>query len=228
MSGRYSAPGIIYQLARTSRIEEIVRVQRRGLAICRSTIRIHGLTYKASDPLDRGSLTKPHRPTTYELLRVSFTTSLPVYLTQSYTMRFLSTAFLASVLGAGIVNGATAAPRMVSITFSGNGCPQGANNTVSANGGTLTFTYNDYSVILGGPEGRAAATSNCQAHISFDQGIPGYALTVQSVSGRGLMYATPNVTLSVLTTLFWSQNASNTVRPCPSPNNARVNHRLNR
>src|SRR5699024_8385883 len=80
---------------------------------------------------------------------------------------------------------APAAPRLVSASFTGNGCPStgDAANTVSGSASRLTLEMPAFSAELGGPDDPYSRIRNCNAQLSIAEGVPGFKLAVRRVEG---------------------------------------------
>jgi len=107
---------------------------------------------------------------------------------------------------------AIAAPRIFSASFSGNGCPaSGTKPTLSGDSNSLVVSMPDFAAQLGGGASPMNRIVNCEVHLNMDKGVPRYKLAVKTVTAEGYMFASPNVTMATYATVFWSENASNTV-----------------
>lgn len=54
-------------------------------------------------------------------------------------------------------------------------------------------------------------TANCQAHVSLADGAPGWQVGLRDLWSRGHVELEPGVTLKQYVTVFYSQDAGNTV-----------------
>ena len=109
-----------------------------------------------------------------------------------------------ALAAASVANCATASPRMVSYSFSGSGCPgNGANLTIDAN--KLIVEMPNFTTEIG-------PSTNCQGHFNMADGLAGYRLAVKTITNEGYLYSSGGVDLVSYTTLYWSQDASHTVR----------------
>lgn len=101
-------------------------------------------------------------------------------------------------------------PTIQSISFSGNGCPQSGTTPLRSGGWAhLRFTLPDFAVSYGGNVN--TRTANCQAHVSLADGAPGWQVGLRDLWSRGHVELEPGVTLKQYVTVFYSQDAGNTV-----------------
>jgi hypothetical protein len=100
-----------------------------------------------------------------------------------------------------------AAPAIVSVTYSGNGCPQGSRNEMYGDEDTLNFAFHDFDARFGA-DGRS---TNCQVHLNLVGGGPGWALSLETVNVKGALSESADAEVSFYTTSFWSQTASDTI-----------------
>jgi hypothetical protein len=98
------------------------------------------------------------------------------------------------------------APRITRLTFSGSGCPNDSNSvkpdtaTLGDNTG-VSFT-----------ELKGTDTDNCAVHIQSTGATPGWQVAVREITYEGDVNLRGNSELDTYTTVFWSENAKNTVR----------------
>ena len=107
-----------------------------------------------------------------------------------------------------------APPKIGRITYSGSGCRQGSKTPPLRTGGgwrDLGFVLPDFVVSYGAGGGPAASTVNCQAHVDLVAGAPGWQVGIRDVWSRGRAELDPGVTLKQFVTVFYSQDAANTV-----------------
>ena len=105
-------------------------------------------------------------------------------------------------------------PKIERITYSGSGCRQGSKTPPLRTGGgwrDLGFALPDFAVSYGAGAGPAASTVNCQAHVDLVAGVPGWQVGIRDVWSRGRAELDPGVTLKQFVTVFYSQDAANTV-----------------
>ena len=121
----------------------------------------------------------------------------------------LTTALLTLATAATISPRAPAAPRLVSVSYSGNGCDPAA-NTVTGSMSRLSLTFPDFVAQLGSSDFRAS-NRNCNAFLSIDEGVPGFQLAVRRISGEASFFGSAGVGLAVHSTAFWQDNADHTV-----------------
>lgn len=101
-------------------------------------------------------------------------------------------------------------PTIQSISFSGNGCPQSGTTPLRSGGWAhLRFTLPDFAASYGGSVN--THTANCQAHVSLADGAPGWQVGLRDLWSRGHVELEPGVTLKQYVTVFYSQDAGNTV-----------------
>lgn len=104
-------------------------------------------------------------------------------------------------------------PTIQSITFSGNGCPQSGTTPLKSGGWAhLRVTLPDFAVSYGGSVN--TRTANCQAHVNLADGAPGWQVGLRDLWSRGHVELEPGVTLKQYVTVFYSQDAGNTVSVC--------------
>lgn len=97
-------------------------------------------------------------------------------------------------------------PTISKLTFSGNGCTQGSNLKWSGNLDELTIRYSEFTARNPGD-----GTSNCQIHITTTGGTAGWQYALKSTELKGSASLDPGSTLTVFTTVYFSEEASNTV-----------------
>ncbi|KAI6401371.1 hypothetical protein MCOR20_008102 [Pyricularia oryzae] len=118
-------------------------------------------------------------------------------------------AGLAALATAAPTDTSEATPAIKSITFSGNGCPQSNSPRVTeSDGDGLSFTFGDFRASTYPATSR---TANCQAHINTAGVGAGWQVAVSEVlvTGKGKIAAGDS--LDHFTTVFFSQQASDTV-----------------
>ena len=99
---------------------------------------------------------------------------------------------------------ANAAPQITSIKFSGNGCTKDPKFSGSFNNPTITFS--DFSVSVPGDK-----TSNCQVHLQATGASPGWQVAIKKNVVKGYLVLSPGSSFTHFTTIFFSQDAANTV-----------------
>ncbi|KAI0852589.1 hypothetical protein F5Y00DRAFT_176138 [Daldinia vernicosa] len=104
-------------------------------------------------------------------------------------------------------------PRIVSVSYSGSGCPS-ASPAVDRTGG-----FDDISLRLNSFEARTSTTSggapadasvNCQAHLSIAGSAAGWQVGVKDVYVKGHLVLDPGAALDYYVTSFWSEDAGKT------------------
>ncbi|KAI0160839.1 hypothetical protein GGR52DRAFT_148748 [Hypoxylon sp. FL1284] len=100
-------------------------------------------------------------------------------------------------------------PVIRSVSFSGNGCPQdGGTKNVSGGWQHFAVTLPDFAVSYGGTKPKSA---NCQAHMSLEDGEPGWQVALRDVWTKGHLELEPAVKLTQFITVYFSQNAADSV-----------------
>ncbi|KAI1461552.1 hypothetical protein F4805DRAFT_237403 [Annulohypoxylon moriforme] len=103
---------------------------------------------------------------------------------------------------------APSSPRIVSVSYSGSGCPS-ASPAVDRTGG-----FEDISLRLNSFEARtttaADSSVNCQAHLSIAGGAAGWQVGVKDVYVKGHLVLDPGASLDYYVTSFWSEDAGRT------------------
>jgi hypothetical protein len=97
------------------------------------------------------------------------------------------------------------APKITSITFSGNGCQRDPKFSGSFSDPTLTF-YNFAASLPG-----ANQTVNCQVHLQASGASAGWQVALKTNVVKGHVVLSPGTTLTHYTTVFFSQDAAKTV-----------------
>ncbi|KAI5866781.1 hypothetical protein GGS23DRAFT_615358 [Durotheca rogersii] len=105
-----------------------------------------------------------------------------------------------------------AAPRVVSITYSGKGCPS-ASPGVERSGGddAPSLRLNAFEAQV--PGAADAASVHCQAHLQLQlagTGTAGWQAAVRDVAVRGHLVLDPGASLDWYVTSFWSEDADKT------------------
>ena len=101
-------------------------------------------------------------------------------------------------------------PNLTSVSFSGNGCPQGTAEYVNLNSrwSEAVFAFDRFHAEDTGTS-PALRTQNCQVHANLDGGATGWQVAVQSMTVRGFASLSPGSSLTAYGTVYWSQNAAN-------------------
>ncbi|AEO53777.1 hypothetical protein MYCTH_91276 [Thermothelomyces thermophilus ATCC 42464] len=100
-----------------------------------------------------------------------------------------------------------ATPKISSISFSGNGCLN--DPKFSGNFDVPCLTFSNFAAALPGNN----KTVNCQVHLQTQGATPGWQVALKSNVVKGHVVLSPGTTLTHYTTVFFSQDASNTVSP---------------
>ncbi|KAK3694391.1 hypothetical protein B0T22DRAFT_452367 [Podospora appendiculata] len=103
------------------------------------------------------------------------------------------------------VSDSPAAPKIASVAYSGNGCPRNIKQYGDFNDPTFKFT--DFNLSYPGP---TTQTLNCQVMIQTTGASPGWQVAVSDNWVRGHVYLEPGTALDFLTTVYFSQSASQT------------------
>lgn len=105
-------------------------------------------------------------------------------------------------------------PTIKSVSFSGNGCPQaGGGKQISGGWQHFAFTLPDFAASYGGSKPRSV---NCQAHMSLGGGESGWQVAIKDIWTKGHLELEPDVKLTQFITVYYSQDAANTVFPTRS------------
>ncbi|TLS30380.1 hypothetical protein PpBr36_03793 [Pyricularia pennisetigena] len=118
-------------------------------------------------------------------------------------------AGLATLATAAPADTSESTPAIKSVTFSGNGCPQSNSPRVTeSDSDGLSFSFDDFQASTYPAKSR---TANCQAHINTAGVGAGWQVAVSEVlvTGKGKIAAGDS--LDHFTTVFFSQQASDTV-----------------
>jgi len=97
-------------------------------------------------------------------------------------------------------------PTISKLSFSGPGCTQGSNLKWSGNVDELTIRYSEFAARNPGD-----GTSNCQVHIQTAGGTEGWQYALKSTELKGSVSLDAGATLTVFTSVYFSENAGNTV-----------------
>ncbi|KAL2180653.1 uncharacterized protein P884DRAFT_237538 [Thermothelomyces heterothallicus CBS 202.75] len=97
-----------------------------------------------------------------------------------------------------------ATPKISSISFSGNGCLN--DPKFSGNFDVPCLTFSNFAAALPGNN----KTVNCQVHLQTQGATPGWQVALKSNVVKGHVVLSPGTTLTHYTTVFFSQDASNT------------------
>jgi hypothetical protein len=116
------------------------------------------------------------------------------------------TVLLAAVYPLVASETATPTPKITSITYSGSGCA--SDPKLAGDFNDPTFTYQDFSLTLSSVESR---TANCQVHLQASGAGAGWQVALTRNVVKGHVYLTPGDTLNYYTTVYFSQDAANTV-----------------
>ncbi|KAI8629089.1 hypothetical protein F5Y19DRAFT_475650 [Xylariaceae sp. FL1651] len=121
-------------------------------------------------------------------------------------------------------------PKVLSTSFSGNGCPQGATAVpISSSWEHFAFTLPGFSAAYGASSPVSTRTVNCQGHLNLGA-TPGWQFTLKDLWSTGyLELEGPGVTLTQYVTVYFSQDAAQTTtttQSISSPANATVSKNL--
>ncbi|TPX09561.1 uncharacterized protein E0L32_009304 [Thyridium curvatum] len=102
-------------------------------------------------------------------------------------------------------------PAILSISASGNGCPQGTPYFVPAPNGTLD--WDDWTLVMPNFTARdglgsdpTERTKNCQTHLNLAEAPTGWQVTLRGLTARGYVRLDPEATVQALGTVYWSQD----------------------
>jgi hypothetical protein len=115
-----------------------------------------------------------------------------------------SSLILAAVAPAAVLAAPPAQANIYDLKISGNGCPSGklTSNTAKL-GDSISFGY---------PAGFAGDdTSNCAIILQANGASQGWQVAVKGVSASGEVTLKSGSALDTISTVFWSQNAAETV-----------------
>lgn len=105
-----------------------------------------------------------------------------------------------------------AAPRIKTVSFTGKGCPLNQGTaTVSGSASGLTLSLNQFNVTSGLGGTRMDEIKACEAAITIDDGVSGWALAVGSVSHEGTFFGVGDVRLGLSSTTFWQSSVEEAV-----------------
>lgn len=107
-------------------------------------------------------------------------------------------------------DGELAAPNITSISFSGNGCPQGTMNQNTTSLDNLVL--GNFSTEVASTVSPIEKTKNCQLHINFSgDNPPDYQFSVKDLILKGYLILESGAAATVYVTTYWSQDAGKTV-----------------
>ncbi|OIW34602.1 hypothetical protein CONLIGDRAFT_638951 [Coniochaeta ligniaria NRRL 30616] len=95
-------------------------------------------------------------------------------------------------------------PRITSVQYSGNGCPNDASRSGSFS--DPTFTYNRFAAVLPGTN----QTVNCEIHVQAAGGSAGWQVALSDVNIDGHLVLDQGTRLDYYTTVYYSENAGST------------------
>ncbi|KAH8905223.1 hypothetical protein BR93DRAFT_970031 [Coniochaeta sp. PMI_546] len=95
-------------------------------------------------------------------------------------------------------------PRITSVQYSGNGCPNDASRSGSFN--DPTFTYNRFAAVLPGVN----QTVNCEIHVQAAGASAGWQVALSDVNIDGHLVLDQGTRLDYYTTVYYSENAGST------------------
>lgn len=106
------------------------------------------------------------------------------------------------------------APGIETVSFSGNGCPQGSvNGNFTADG---SVALSEFSTEVSSTASAMERTKNCQMHIQFSESnSPDWQLSVMDVNLKGYLVLEKGAAATTYVTAFWTADASNTVSTYP-------------
>ncbi|SPN99210.1 uncharacterized protein DNG_02247 [Cephalotrichum gorgonifer] len=110
---------------------------------------------------------------------------------------------------------APAVPRILKVDFTGNGCTANTPK-VSGSASRLTLSLGDFGSHIGYEGDRPLSVGSCNAQITIDDGVPGWALAVKKVSVEGSLFGAGSGNLTLSSLAFWQHSPditfSNTAR----------------
>ncbi|KAL8388807.1 hypothetical protein RB595_008945 [Gaeumannomyces hyphopodioides] len=117
-----------------------------------------------------------------------------------------------------VVSTATATPHtpsanITSVSFSGNGCPQGTRMQFTGDlTSGLQLTVPNFTVVSRGSDfDPRKRTANCQAHLSIDVGEKGWQISPDMISYRGFsVLDSTDTRVDFFVTSYWSHDAPTT------------------
>ncbi|KAK3938734.1 hypothetical protein QBC46DRAFT_264707 [Diplogelasinospora grovesii] len=114
------------------------------------------------------------------------------------------TVLLAAAAYSSLVTADPATPRITSITYSGNGCPNNPDRSGDFNG--PTFAYRRFVAAYPGTN----QTVNCEVHIQATGASAGWQVALSDNWIKGHVVLDPGTQLDYWTTSYFSQDAANT------------------
>ncbi|KAH8887302.1 hypothetical protein GQ53DRAFT_827466 [Thozetella sp. PMI_491] len=119
----------------------------------------------------------------------------------------LKTVALIAALCADAVRGDApqSMPRITSVSYSGNGCPDNLDNSGDFNNPTFTFRH----FVASSPG--VNQTVNCEIHLQSAGGSAGWQVSLSEVDVRGHVVLDPGMRLNYYVQTYFSENAGNTV-----------------
>ncbi|KAI3332450.1 hypothetical protein HD806DRAFT_530202 [Xylariaceae sp. AK1471] len=102
-------------------------------------------------------------------------------------------------------------PKVLSLSLSGNGCPQGSTEVSTANlWENFSVNLPAFKIAIGGSSTVQEKTVNCQAHLNVASSTSGWQFALKDLWSTGrLELEGSGVTLSQYVTVYYSQNAAN-------------------
>jgi hypothetical protein len=98
-------------------------------------------------------------------------------------------------------------PRITSVKYSGNGCPNDAARSGGFN--DPTFSYNRFAASLPGVN----QTLNCEIHVQAVGATAGWQVALSDVNVNGHLVLDKGTRLDYFTTVYFSEDAADTVSP---------------
>ncbi len=100
--------------------------------------------------------------------------------------------------------------QIISVGFSGNGCPQGSVSTsISPDRTVVTFGFDKFQTYIGPTYSATEKTKNCQLHLNLKY-PGGFQFAVVDSTYHGFAQLDPGVTGTFYSTYYFSQDASAT------------------
>jgi hypothetical protein len=99
-----------------------------------------------------------------------------------------------------------AIPKILSTESSGSGCPQGTTIFLTQKEGAdyLEFMFMNFTAEAGGEAAARVVSKNCEVHISFDAGTPGWQSALGPITVLGSATLEVNATFTAYVTTWWS------------------------
>ncbi|TPX16463.1 uncharacterized protein E0L32_003757 [Thyridium curvatum] len=138
--------------------------------------------------------------------------TLAIWLSKSTMSLLTHYLLLAAVALTGVAadtaDAPASAPRITSVKYSGQGCPQGSDSVArTGDFGNLGFKFSKFAANSPG----TSSTTACEVHVQASGGSSGWQVSLADIWVKGHAVLQPGACANYFTTAFWSDDPTDTV-----------------